>query len=321
MHRYDFSLPDIRRAARQLEGSVLRSPLLSFSGAGDGGIRLKAENLQPTGSFKIRGSTCAVKALSAVDLRKGVYTASAGNFGQGVALAAREAKASARVYVPENAARVKIESLKALGADVVIKSQPDWWKIMVDHHADGEDGVFLHPCSTPSVVLGNATIGVEIVEDWPEVETILVPFGGGGLVLGIALGAKAIKPDVKVIACESDAATPLGAAFRANEAVTVPFDTSTFITGMGSTSVLPDMWPHLKRWVDGVCTVPVQAAAQAVRDIALHNHMIAEGAGAVALAHALASGGKKDRIAAVVSGGNMDLAVMADLLGSAASGS
>lgn len=312
------TLNEIKAAARCIEDVSLRSPLVPYPAGVNTEIRLKAENLQPTGSFKIRGSTNAVRVIAPAELARGVYTASAGNFGQGLAMAARRAGVPARVYVPRNAARVKIRALEALGATVTVKSPEDWWSIMVNRRADGEEGHFIHPCADRDVIVGNATIGVEIAEDWPEVNTILVPFGGGGLAIGIAIGAKAIRPGVRVIACESEAATPLAAAFGAGRPVKVPFDTTTFINGMGSTSVLDDNWPLLRHWVDDVVVVSVDAARDAVRRIAMDCHMVAEGAGAVALAAALRtsdSGHDFGRVAGIVSGGNIDSDTLAMILG------
>ncbi len=314
MENFSISLEEIKAAARRLRDTVVRTPLLPHTNDGETEIRLKAENLQPTGSFKIRGATNAVAALDPAHLKAGIYAASAGNFGLGLALAARKIGIPARVYVPDTAARVKTDALEELGATVIRQSQDDWWQIMMNRKAEGEEGIFLHPCADPAVVIGNATIGMEIVEDWPEVEAILVPFGGGGLALGIALGARTLKPDVQVIACESTAATPLRATFDAGTPVTVPFDTTTFINGIGSTRVLDEMWPALHAHIDDVLVVPVSAAEAAIREIARRNHMIAEGAGAVPLATALSGQCPKRRIAAVVSGGNIDSAVLAEIL-------
>jgi len=306
------NLDQIQKAADRLNDVIIRSPLVPYLIDGRD-IRLKAENLQPTGSFKIRGSTNAIRALDPAELEKGVYTASAGNFGQGLSRAARDAGIPARVFVPENAAQIKIEALKALGATVITKSPEEWWAIMMARRAQGERGKFMHPCADPAVIAGNATIGMEIIEDWPDVETILVPFGGGGLALGIAMGAKLLKPGVRVLACESEAATPLARAFEEGAPVTVPFETSTFITGIGSSSVLPELWPALQHWIDGTLRTTVLAARHAVKSIAMDCHMVAEGAGAVPLACALHTP-DLGRVVSVVSGGNIDAASLADIL-------
>ncbi|MEE8371478.1 MAG: pyridoxal-phosphate dependent enzyme, partial [Sphingomonadales bacterium] len=263
-------LEDVHAARRRIAGLAIRSPLVPYHGvpedgsAGANRIFLKLESLQPGGSFKIRAGGNALRSLASDELGEGVYTASAGNFALGIALAAAELGCSLKVFAPEGAARKKIEALKGLGATVELLPFEGWWKIMIDHGRAGEPGVFMHPVADPRVIAGNATIGLEIIEDLPETDCILVPFGGGGLISGIGSAAKALKLGVRMIGCESEAATPLAAALQAGGPVKVPFDTGTFINGIGSTSVLDEMWPLVSVIVDGAASVSVEEAGRAV---------------------------------------------------------
>jgi threonine dehydratase len=274
---------------------------------------LKPENLQPLGSFKARCGANALAAFSAEDLKAGVATGSAGNFGQGLALAARKRGVALAVHVPESAAEVKLASLRALGATVIRHSFADWWAILASRETGADDGVFVHPVAEADVILGNGTIGLELAEDWPELDTVVVPFGGGGLIAGIALALRAAGKKVRIVACEVDTSIPLTACFRAGEPVVVERGAS-FIDGMGSTRVLDEMWPLLRDLVSDVVVVPTQSVRGAVRELALRNHLIAEGAGAAPLAAALSDrcGGKN--VAVIVSGGNLDSRHLCEIL-------
>jgi threonine dehydratase len=300
------------RTGDLIRGDIIRPPLLPYAGAG-GRIRLKAECLQPLGSFKIRAAASALQQLDPTLLARGVATASAGNFAQGLAQAARRRGVALTVHVPDTAARVKVDNLRALGAQVVEHSFADWWQIMSTRDTGAADGTFIHPVCEPAVILGNGTIGLELADEWPELDTVVVPFGGGGLSSGIALALKACSRRVRVIACEIETSTPLAAAFAAGKPVRVERNPS-FVDGIGSNSVLDDMWPLVQELIDQVIVVKLTDAASAVRDLALRHHIVAEGAGAVALAAALSPECQGQHVAAIISGGNIDAAKLCPIL-------
>lgn len=218
------------------------------------------------------------------------------------------------VYVPDNAAKKKLDALTELGATIKPLPFNQWWQVMTDHGHPDEPGVFLHPVADTAVLAGDATIGLEIMQDLPDADAILVPFGGGGLISGISAAAKAIRPEVRAIGCESTAATPLAAALTANTPVEVPFDQSTFINGIGSTRVLDEMWPLLRRLVDGAISVTPSDAQDAMRVLHQETGQIAEGAGAVPLAAALSERVQTGKIVCVISGGNIDAAIAEEFL-------
>ena len=314
----ELQLPDlagIAAARNRIAGLAIRSPLVPFGGAAGGNqIYLKLENLQPGGSFKIRAGANALLALSEDERKAGIYTASAGNFALGLTIAAQSLGCPIKVFVPAKAARKKIEALRGLGAVVEPLDFTDWWKILEDHGLAGEPGRFLHPVADQNVLEGNATIGLEIMEDLPETDCILVPFGGGGLITGIGAAAKSVRPGVRMIACESEAAIPLAAALEAGHPVEVAYDQETFINGIGCTGVLEIMWPLVQKIVDQAVAVSIEEAGQAVTEPVKRNAVIAEGAGAVALAAARKLPDRSLNIVAVISGGNLGLDVVADLV-------
>lgn len=305
----------IERAQARISDHAIRSPLVRLVDHGGGNhIYLKLENLQPGGSFKIRAGANALLALGEDKRKAGIYTASAGNFALGVAIAAQSLDCPIKVFVPTRAAQKKVKALRDLGAEVAQLAFADWWKILEDHGRAGESGRFLHPVADQKVLEGNATIGLEIMEDLPETDCILVPFGGGGLITGIGAAAKSVRPGVRMIACESEAATPLAAAFAAGHPLEVAYDEETFIDGIGCTSVLEIMWPLVRAIVDQSVTVSVDEAGKAVTELVKKNALIAEGAGAVALAAARKLPDRSLNLVAVISGGNIGLNVVADLL-------
>lgn len=313
MHDLDLEAPltdaDIAAARRRIAGAALRTPLVPRP---DGSAWLKLECLQPTGSYKIRGATNALKARLESGAPLGaIITASAGNFGQAIARAAASHGLPCIIHVPDNAARVKVENLKRMGAEVREHSFEGWWHIMQTRET-GDEGAFFHPVCEREVIAGAATIGAEIVEDLPEVETVLIPIGGGGLASGIAQGVKARRPDCRIVAVETDTALPLKAALDAGGPVTVA-RTPSFVDGMGSTRVLDPMWPLLRRLIDDVMVVSLAEIEAAIRTLAAEHHVIAEGAGAAALAAAakLPPGNN----VAIVSGGNLDRAELRRILG------
>lgn len=246
-------------------------------------------------------------------LADGVYTASAGNMAQGVAWNARRLGIPCRVVIPDTAPDTKVEAIARLGAEAISLPFEDWWQVIVNHHLPGVPGLFIHPVSDPAVIAGNGTVGLEIVEDLPDVDTVLVPFGGGGLSCGIASAIKALKPGTRVFACEVETAAPLSASLR-NGAPTSIDRIPTFIDGIGGKSVLAEMWPLARTLLNGSLVVSVEAVVQALRLLVLQNRLIAEGAGAAPVAAAtggLAGGGK---VVCVVSGGNISRAALRSVL-------
>jgi len=306
------TLDDVRAAAKRLKGIINRTPLvrLNFEARP---IYLKLENLQPIGSFKLRGAGNAMLKAGPDALSEGVYTASAGNMAQGVAWAARRFGVPCTVIVPEHAPRTKLEAIERLGGRVVKIPFPEWWQVLVEHGYPGQKGFFVHPVSDPDVMAGNGTVGLEILEDLPEVETILVPYGGGGLVSGIASAARALKPSIRIFGCEVETAAPLRASLAADAPQTIDY-VASFVDGIGGRSVLAEMWPLVRQLVNGSLVVSVNEVAAAVRLLAERNRVIAEGAGAAPLAVALAHADTAKPVACVVSGGNLDSEVLARIL-------
>lgn len=309
---------DFRDAAAHIAADAVRTPLLPFPAANGRSIRLKCESLQPLGSFKIRAGAYAI-AMLGKGAPAAVATASAGNFAQGLTLAARRRGMAVTVHAPETAARVKVAAVQALGANVVQHSFERWWEILSTRDTGADDGAFVHPVAERGVVLGNGTIGLELAEDWPELDTVVVPFGGGGLVSGIALALRALGLRARIVACEAETSTPLAAAFAAGHPVRVQRKPS-FVDGIGSNSVLEDMWPLLRELVDDVIVVTIAEIRAAVRALAMQSHLVAEGAGAAALAAALSPKCGGRNVAAVISGGNIDAARLAEILGEAEGG-
>jgi len=306
-------LEDFQAAAARIAGDAARTPLLPAGITATGReIRLKAENLQPLGSFKIRAGANAV-AMLGESLKGAVATASAGNFAQGLALAARRRKLQLTVHAPDNAARVKLEAAVKLGARIVEHPFADWWRILSTRQTGADDGAFIHPVAEVGVMLGNGTIGLELAADWPELDTVVVPYGGGGLISGIALALRALGRKVRIVACEIETAAALSAAFAAKEPVRIERKPS-FVDGIGSSFVLPEMWPLVSRLVDDVVVVSLSEAEAAVKTLAVKHHLVAEGAGAVAYAaaHSDRCGGK--HVAAVISGGNIDPGILGAIL-------
>jgi len=305
---------DIEQASDVIRERAVRTPLLKCEWTTDRVVVLKPEILQPGGSFKIRCSLNAVSKLASGQLANGVYTASTGNFALGVAQAARERGADVRVYVTETAARSKIEALRALGARVIEVGYERWWAILCGDTPDNEPGTFLHPCACRDVVIGDATIGQEILEDLPDVEAIVVPFGGGGLITGIALACKHWGSSARLYACETEAATPLYSSLLAGAPVEVPVNPSPMVSGIGVSTVLDANWPYLDAMVDGVVVSSLDATADAIRRLAKNNHIVVEGAGAAALAAADHPFFAGKRVAAVLTGGGIDTHVFASIM-------
>jgi threonine dehydratase len=304
-------LEEIRRARERLGEDVLRTPLVPFGS--EGRIWLKLECLQPVGSFKLRGALSAVRAALPSELSAGVVTASAGNMAQGVAWAARDAGVPARVIAPADAPRAKLDRVEALGAEVVPVTHEEWWQAMVERGREGVDGFFVHPVADEAVMAGNGTIGLELAEDASEFDSVVIPWGGGGLTTGIASALAALRPEVRVVTAEPETAAPLAASVAAGEPRKIEFRAS-WIDGAGGRALLPGMWERARELVDEAAAVPLGEAEEAVRLLASRAHVVAEGAGALALAVALK---REDRSVCIVSGGNIDPDVLADILGRA----
>jgi threonine dehydratase len=307
-------LDEIRAARERIASSVTRTPLLRLqTDDAPAEIYLKLENLQPIGSFKLRGAGNAMRLQPRDALSRGVYTASAGNMAQGVAWNARLLGVPCAVVVPENAPRAKLDAIERLGARVVKVTFDEWWNVVVEHRHPGMDGLFIHPVSDPAVMAGNGTIGLEILEDLPDVDAILVPFGGGGLSSGIAAAVRGLAPRVKVYACEVATAAPLAASLAAGSPRAIEHKPS-FVDGIGGKSLLAEMWPIVKELLAGSVVVEVAQAAAAVRLLAERNRVVAEGAGAVPVAAALTGRAGSGKVVCVVSGGNIDPEKLAKIL-------
>jgi threonine dehydratase len=307
-------LEQIRSAQERLAGKVVRTPLLRLAADAPATIYLKLENLQPIGSFKLRGALNAISQLSAAELEAGVVTASAGNMGQGVAWAARKLGVSCAVVVPEGAAETKLAAIERLGGRVVKVPYERWWQAIEESGFDEADGVFIHPVQSEQVMAGNGTIGLEILEDLPEADAVLIPFGGGGLSVGIASAVKAVRPVTQVYAVEPETGAPLTASFAAGEPQKVDYEPS-FVDGSGSPALLPKMWELARGVLDGAVAVPIDETAAAVRLLAERVRVVAEGAGALSLAAGLAGRGGTGNVVCVISGGNIDSSKLATILG------
>jgi threonine dehydratase len=301
-------LEEIRRAQERIGDSVLRTPLIPF--APDPRILLKLECLQPVGCFKLRGGLSAVRAASASELAEGVVTASAGNMAQGVAWAAREVGVRCRVIAPDTAPRAKLDRVEELGGELILLPHEEWWRAILDGGREGVEGLFVHPVADEAVMAGNGTIGLELAEDAPEFDTVVIPWGGGGLASGIASALKALRPDVRVVTVEPETGSPLAASLGPSEPREIDY-TPSWVDGAGGRSLIPEMWEYGQELVDEAVTVSLDEVAEAVRLLATRAHVVAEGAGALALAAALK---RDDRCVCIVSGGNIDAAVLARLL-------
>lgn len=307
-------LEAIRAARQRIAGSVLHTPLIRLN-VDDAPchVFLKLENLQPIGSFKLRGASNAMKLADASALENGVYTASAGNMAQGVAYNARRLGIACSVVVPEHAPRTKLDAIERLGATIIQEPFDVWWKVITGHRYDGLEGLFIHPVSDPAVIAGNGTIGLEILEDLPEVDTVLIPFGGGGLSCGIASAIKVLKPETNIYACEVASAAPLSASLRAGCPQTIDYQKS-FVDGIGGMCVLETMWPMIRRLIDDSIVMPLDAVADAIRLLIDRNRVIAEGAGACSVAAALSGRAGQGNVVCVVSGGNIDSTKLTTIL-------
>jgi threonine dehydratase len=308
-------LEEIKTAQRRISKDLAPTPLtkLNYDNS-PAEIFLKLENLQPIRSFKIRG---AINALSSMDpemLEKGVWTSSAGNWAQGLAWAARKLGIKCTIILPTHAPDTKVEKILQLGAEIIKAPVDKYFQIYYSRTFEGVEGTFVHAFSDPAVIAGNGTIGLEIVQDLPDVDTILVPWGGGGLTCGIASAIHAIKPNVKLYACEIETCTPLKLSFELGRAATDIGYVQSFVDGIGGPIMLPEMWEMAKSLIDGTVVVSLEETANAIRILAEWNSIIAEGAGAVSLAAALAGKAGSGKVACMVSGGNIDKTALVKIL-------
>ncbi len=308
------TLQEIRAAATRLAPHIVRTPLLRLNHCeGESEIFLKLENLQPIGVFKVRSMGNAMLTAGASDLKHGAYTASSGNAGLGLAWAAHKLDIPATIYAPDSAPTSKLDAARGFGARIHRVADDRWWQIIENSGHPKDPGFYVDAVRNPAAIAGNGTIGLEIIEQLPDVDTIIVPFGGGGLACGIASAIRALKPDTRIIVAESDAATPVTAALKEGRPVPVAVKPS-FISGAGAPSVLKEMWPLVSEFVDGTVVSPVSEVASAVRLLFEHNHVVVEGAGAIPVAGALGDKSRTGKTVCVISGGNVDREVMAKIL-------
>ena len=314
------TLAAIDDARRQIAGSALRTPLVRLNCPdAPAEVYLKLENLQPIGSFKIRGAANAMARLSDEQLRRGVLTASAGNMAQGVAWRARQLGIPCTVVAPDTAPAVKLDAIRRLGARVISVPFDRWWQTFQERAYPGVDAAFLHAFDDPDVMTGNGTIGLEILEDLPEVDAVVIPWGGGGLTCGIAAAVRAKSPGCRLYAAEVSTAAPLTASLAAGSAVVVDYQPS-FVDGIGSKTVFPQMLARARALIDGSLVADLVEVAAAMRLLAERNHIIAEGAGACPVACALAGKAGGGKVVCVVSGGNIDLKTLCAVAAQAALG-
>ena len=304
-------LAEIEAARERIAGAAVRTPLLRLHVEAPAEIYLKLENLQPVNSFKIRGATNAVLLAPEVARRAGLVTASAGNMAQGVAWTARELGVPATIAVPEHAPQAKLAAIERLGGRVLKLPYDDWWNAIVTSRVDGVEGLFVHPVQDPGVIAGNGTIGLEVLDDLPDPDAVVIPYGGGGLTVGIASAVKALRPGTRIFTAEPATAAALAAAFAAGKPTDVDYQAS-FVDGSGSRRVLDTMWPQVAPLVDGALSIPVAEVAAAVRLLAERARVIAEGAGALALAAALSGRAGPGKVVCIVSGGNINLSTLAE---------
>lgn len=309
------TIDEIRAARERIRSVVVRTPLIRLlHGTGQPEIWLKLENLQPINAFKIRGAANAVALLDPAERARGVWTISAGNAGQGVAYAAREAGVPCTVVVIETAADTKVKRMRDLGARLVKAPFDACWQAMEDRSFPGVEGTFVHPFDDHDFIAGNATVGLEILEDLPNVKAVIAAIGGGGLVAGIGSAFRALAPSVKILGAEPETAAPGAASFAAGSPQVFERWQVSFVDGAGGKSIFPRMWERMQGIVDGSIVVSLEEVKRAMRLVAEKTRVIAEGAGALAVAAALSGKAGEGPIVAVVSGGNIDLGKFAELV-------
>ena len=310
------TLADVEGARHNIAGVALRTPLIRCNTESPADLYLKLENLQPIGSFKIRGAANVMALTPRKQLARGVLTASAGNMAQGVAFCARRMGIPATIVAPETAPATKICAVERMGGRVIKVPFADWWRTFETRSFPGVDATFIHAFDDPHVMAGNGTIGLELLEDLPDLDAVVIPWGGGGLACGIASVLRARAPRVKIYAAEIETAAPLAASLAAGEPRTVDYQPS-FVDGIGAKLVFPNMFGHARKLLDGSLVVTLKEAAHAMKMVAERNRVILEGASACAVAAALSGRAGSGNVVAIASGGNIDLDKFAQLVGSA----
>ena len=310
-------LSEIREACKRIAGTIVRTPLIRLElGPDQPDIRLKLENLQPINAYKLRGAANAVAMLSQSERKRGVWTISAGNAGQGVAYAARQAGVPCVVVVVETAPRSKLDRMKALGAKLVPVPYDVAWKALEERSFPGVNGTFIHPFDDDNFIAGHGTMGLEILEDAPDTKAVIASIGGGGLITGVASAIKALKPEIKVLGVEPETAAPAALSFEKGSPQVFKNWKASFVDGAGGQSMFPRMWERMKPVVDGYIVVSLDETKKAMRLMAEKTRIISEGAGALPVAAALTGKAGKGPIVAIVSGGNIDLNKFCELIAS-----
>jgi threonine dehydratase len=308
------TLAQIKDAREMIVGSAIRTPLVRLQvDDAPAEIYLKLENLQPIGSFKIRGAANAMGHMSPETLAKGVLTASAGNMAQGVAWCARKLRIPCTVIAPDTAPDTKIKAIERLGGLAIKVPFEEWWQVFQERKYPGVDAAFVHAFDDLNVMAGNGTIGLEILEDLPDVDAVVIPWGGGGLACGIAAAVRELEPNCKIFAAETASAAPLSASVVAGSPVVVDYQPS-FVDGIGAKTVFPNMFEQARKLIDGSLVAELEEIANAIRLIAERNRVIAEGAGACPVACALAGKAGTGKVVCIVSGGNIDFKKLSEIL-------
>src|SRR5215468_6685222 len=308
-------LTEIRAAREKIAKTIVRTPLIRLElGPEFPDIRLKLENLQPINAYKLRGAANAVSALSEDDRKRGVWTISAGNAGQGVAYAARAAGVPCTVVVVETAPKSKLERMKALGATLIPVPYEIAWKALDERSFPGVDGTFIHPFDDDNFIAGHGTMGLEILEDAPDTAAVIASIGGGGLITGVGSAIKALKPETKIFGVEPETAAPSALSFKMGSPQVFKEWKASFVDGAGGQSTFPRMWERMKPVVDDYFVVSLDETKKAMRFMAEKARVISEGAGALPLAAALSGKAGKGPIVAIVSGGNIDLNKFCELI-------
>src|SRR5271155_4911655 len=308
------SVSQAEEARRNIAPVAFRTPLVRCNVDAPADLYLKLENLQPIGSFKIRGAANVMALTPREQLDRGVLTASAGNMAQGVAFCARRLGIQATIVAPETAPATKILAVERMGGRVILAPFAKWWQTFEKRSYPGVDATFIHAFDDPRVMAGNGTIALELLEDLPDVDAVVIPWGGGGLSCGIAAVLRALAPRVRIYAAEVETAAPLAAALAAGEPRTVDYRPS-FVDGIGSKTVFRNMFEHARNLLDGSLVVTLDEAAHAMKVVAERNRVIVEGASACAIAAALSGRAGSGKVVAIVSGGNIDLEKFTELVG------
>lgn len=308
------SILDAAREARQnIAGIAVRTPLVKLNVENEDEVFLKLESLQPIGSFKIRGAANAMAKAGRDRIARGVLTASAGNMAQGVAYCARRMGIPATVVTPETAPETKLRAVERLGGRIIKVPFEEWWRTFEERSFPGVDATFVHAFDDPDVMAGNGVIGLELLEDLPEIDAVVVPWGGGGLACGIAAVVKSLKPSVRVYAAECETGAPLKASLEAGQPVVVHYRPS-FVDGIASKTVFPGMLDLARKWLDGSFVMTLDEAREAVRLVAERNRVILEGAAGCAVAAAADGRAGPGKVAAIASGGNIDFGILREII-------